>query len=188
MGRRKTTSISKHNEQDYNLFRNHKSYDDGQNQFLAMLGECQRIIFNICLLYTDRQYDNMRDLYQEIVYNLWKAWPRYREECKESTWVYSIALKTAVQSCREKAKHPEVITIDESVLETLADEESNRCYDKLYRLIDSLDDDEKNLVFLYLDRHPLKEIATITGCSEDAVKKRISRLKIKLQKMKNLEK
>lgn len=187
MGRSTMSPNNDHSRNGFNLFKGQLASTEEQRRFLAMLGECQSVIFNICLLFTNRQYDSVQDMYQDIVYNLWKAWPSFRKRSSEATWVYSIALKTAVQAQRDSTKRPVLFAINDKILETLADEDANLRYDKLYKLIDRLDSEEKKLIFLYIDRHPLKEIADILGISEDAVKQRILRLKNKLQKMKNLE-
>ena len=47
--------------------------DKREEQFLEMLARCERTVFKVCLFYTDRQPDNVRDMYQDIVCNLWEA-------------------------------------------------------------------------------------------------------------------
>ena len=51
---------------------------------MEMLARCERTLFKVCLLYTNWQPDNVRDMYQDIVCNLWQAWPNFRHESKEN--------------------------------------------------------------------------------------------------------
>ena len=58
--------------------------DQRESEFMEMLARCERTLFKVCLFYTDRQPDNVRDMYQDIVCNLWQAWPSFRHESKEN--------------------------------------------------------------------------------------------------------
>ncbi|MBQ6157245.1 MAG: sigma-70 family RNA polymerase sigma factor [Bacteroidales bacterium] len=78
--------------------------DQRESEFMEMLARCERTLFKVCLFYTDRQPDNVRDMYQDIVCNLWQAWPSFRHESKANTWVYRVALNTAV--ARRQPTHP----------------------------------------------------------------------------------
>lgn len=51
---------------------------------MEMLARCERMLFKVCLFYTDRQPDNVCAMYQDIVCNLWQAWPSFRHESKEN--------------------------------------------------------------------------------------------------------
>ena len=71
-----------------------------QKDFLEMLNQCQGIVMKVCLCFTDRQPANIDDLYQDIVSELWTSYPRFRQESKPSTWVYAVALNTALMRHR----------------------------------------------------------------------------------------
>lgn len=158
-----------------------------EEEFLKILHNSQRIIFNICLTFTNRQPDNVRDLYQDIVCNIWAAWKSFRYQSSPQTWIYRIALNTATGNLRRHRRAPQIVSIDDSILVTLTDPEENKLYDELYHLIDLLDNEDKQLLFLYLDRHSMKEIAQIVQSTEDAVKHRIMRLKRKLINLKEAQ-
>ena len=149
-----------------------------------MLRRSRRIIYGICLAFTDRQPDNVDDLYQEIVCNLWRGWPKFRGESNPTSWVYRIALNTAGMELRKRKRREryEFIPIDESLLDLLSEEIDPR-REELYELIDQLPDDEKKLLFLYLDHLSHAQIAEITGTTEDAVKQHIYRVKQKLVRL-----
>ena len=58
--------------------------DQRESESMEMLARCERTLFKVCLFYTDRQPDNVRDMYQDIVCNLWQAWTSFRHESKEN--------------------------------------------------------------------------------------------------------
>jgi RNA polymerase sigma-70 factor, ECF subfamily len=72
-----------------------------QNEFLTMLNENQGIVRKVCHLY-GRDEAGREDLYQEIVIQLWKAYGSFRGESKLSTWMYRIALNTAISDLRKQ--------------------------------------------------------------------------------------
>ena len=155
--------------------------DTRQHQeFLQMLRQCEGTIVKVCLCFTNRQADEIRDLYQEIACTLWEAWPSFRGGSDPNTWVTSIALNVAAQEKRRRKQLPQFVELDESLYDSLADEASDQRYRRLYELIDRLGDEDRKLLFLYLDRKRLREIAKMTGYSETAVKQRLYRIKKKL--------
>lgn len=157
-------------------------------EFLKMLRHCEGTLIKVCLYFTDRSRDDFRDLYQEIACTLWEAWPTFRGESDLNTWVTRIALNVAGQEIRKRKRLPQFVELDESFYDTLADEATDLRYHRLYDLIDRLDDDdERKLLFLYLDRKRLREIAEITGTTKTAVKQKLYRIKQKLNALKTAE-
>lgn len=155
------------------------------SEFLKMLRHCEGTLIKVCLYFTDRSRDDFRDLYQEIACTLWEAWPTFRGESDLNTWVTRIALNVAGQEIRKRKRLPQFVELDESFYDTLADEATDLRYHRLYDLIDRLDDDDdRKLLFLYIDRHPLREIADITGTTEAAVKQRLYRIRQQLIEIK----
>ena len=157
-----------------------------QTEFLQRLRHCEGTLTKVCLYFTDRRRDDFRDLYQEIACTLWEAWPTFRGESDLNTWVTRIALNVAGQEIRKRKRLPQFVELDESFYDTLADEATDIRYHRLYDLIDRLDDDdERKLLFLYLDRKRLREIAEITGTTETAVKQKLYRIRQQLIEIKN---
>ena len=154
--------------------------DQRESEFMEMLARCERTLFKVCLFYTDRQPDNVRDMYQDIVCNLWQAWPNFRHESKENTWVYRVALNTAVSQLRKRSRTPSFVLLTDEMVATLADLKHEELAESLYRLIDFLGKADKSLILLYLDKIPYDQIAEIVGISEAAARKRVERIKQKL--------
>jgi RNA polymerase sigma factor (sigma-70 family) len=154
-----------------------------QSQFLALIGEQQGIIHKICRVYRDSKEDR-EDLFQEIVFQLWKSAPTFEGRAKFSTWMYRIALSTAIANYRKKKPNilytPILPNPKEEQQET--DEQRERLFDALTKLKDA----DKALITLYLEDLSYQEIALITGITETNVGVKLNRIKNKIQQLLNI--
>jgi len=155
-----------------------------EQPFLDMMREHQGIIHKVCRLYRDRPEDR-EDLFQEITYQLWKSFPGYRGESKPSTWMYRIALNTAIASYRKKGPALSY----ESVLPDYPDEEQSEelviRQEKLFSVLKQLNDSEKAIIALYLDEFSYRQIAEVIGTSENNIGVKLNRIKNKIQQLLN---
>lgn len=155
------------------------------NEFKEMLRRCNSTIMKVCLSFTDRRPENIRDLYQEIACTIWESWSEFRGESEVKTWVTRIALNIAGMEIRKRKRRPQFVEIDESIYESIADESNDPRIQQLYSLIDNLErEEDRKIIFLYIDKYRLREIADMTGLSEAVVKKRVQRIKEKLIELK----
>lgn len=156
-----------------------------EQKFLTLIEENKKIIYKVSLMYTDDQ-DSLDDTYQEIVLNLWTAFPKFRGDSKNSTWVYQIAINTCVSELRKKKSRPlsSPITCD---LEQLMDdsEEYKTNVKELYKLISQLTKLERAVILLWLDEKTYDEIAEVLGTTRTNVGVKINRIKEKLIKLSN---
>ena len=150
-----------------------------KNNFIEIISENEKIILKITSFYTDNKQD-AEDLYQETVLNLWKAFKNFKNQSKISTWIYRIALNTAVTQIRKNKKQPKKTTLNEQIQE-INIEKHNNLLDKLHKQIRKLNELEKALILLYLENKNYETISEITGLSETNVATRISRIKQKLK-------
>lgn len=154
-----------------------------RNEFIRIINENNAIISKICFGYTNN-YEDRRDLKQDIIIQLWKAYPSFNHQSQISTWIYRIALNTAISNFRRTKR-----TIQESALsqsnyqipDTNENKELNDNIAILYQLIHKLNDLDKAIMLLYLDDRSYKEIAEIVGISETNVATKINRIKSKLR-------
>lgn len=129
--------------------------------------------------------DDSSDLYQDIVAQLWKAWKGFRGEAKISTWIYRIALNTAISGFRKQKRNPLKNSLDAGKL-TIEQEDNlkkKEDIDTLYMAIDMLSDVEKAMMMLYLDEVPYEEIASIMGITQNNVRVKMLRIREKLRKI-----
>ncbi len=155
-----------------------------RDKFVSIVKEHQRLIYKVCYTYC-KDSELRKDLEQDVLEQLWKSLPRFDGRVKISTWIYQVALNTAFLFHRKEFKHAaNRATIDESVL-TITDSSSNYEMDekvaRLHRFIGDLDELDKALMLLYLDKNKHKDIAEILGISETNVATKISRIKVRLR-------
>jgi RNA polymerase sigma factor (sigma-70 family) len=153
-----------------------------ENEFLKSIKEHQKIIYKICGIYRDRREDQ-EDLFQEIVYQLWKSYPSFKGESKISSWIYRIALNTAMAVYRKARPRIDYVEeLPERIIPFNENRESEK-QEQLFWILRHLNDPEKALVSLYLEDFSYQEIAEITGISESNVGVRLNRIKNKLKQI-----
>ena len=156
-----------------------------ENDFLELISEQKRTIYKVCYVYAKDQ-DDLNDLFQEVVLNLWKGFPRYRGDSKLSTWVYRIAMNTCITFLRRSSTRPSTIPITADVAGSLIEEEGKTGQlRELYRLINQLGKLERALILLWLEERSYQEMADILGISKGNVAVKLTRVKDKLKKMSN---
>ncbi|SFD61285.1 RNA polymerase sigma-70 factor, ECF subfamily [Chitinophaga sp. CF118] len=149
-----------------------------EDEFLQMIRQHQGIIHKVCRLYRDSPEDR-QDLFQEIVYQLWKAFPSFEGRAKLSSWMYRIALNTALASFR---KHRPEITYPVALPEQVADPSGgNLQQELLFAALKQLNDSEKAIIALYLEDMSYQEIAAIIGIDENYVGVKLNRIKTKIK-------
>jgi RNA polymerase sigma-70 factor (ECF subfamily) len=158
-----------------------KEMKNNEQEFITFVNENRSIIYKICFLYSNK-FQSHDDLYQEVVINLWNAWPKFRGDCKVQTWVYRIALNTCVSFLRRSKLRPDSIPLTRSI-EAIADEGDIAKINELYRLIGNLGKLEKAIVLLYIEERSHDEIAGIIGISRSNVAVKLFRIKEKLKLM-----
>ncbi|RCH53789.1 RNA polymerase subunit sigma-70 [Mucilaginibacter hurinus] len=151
-------------------------------QFLTLIKEHQGIIHKICRLYRDSEEDR-EDLFQEITFQLWNSRISFKGDAKVSTWMYRITLNTAIAAYRKRKPEVQFREVLPDMAEEQPDEELALRQDKLFAALKTLDDSEKAVITLYLDDCSYKQIAEITGITENNVGVRLNRIKSKLQKL-----
>ncbi len=129
-------------------------------------------------------HDDCQDLYQDIVAQLWKAWGSFRGEAKISTWIYRIALNTAISGFRKQKKSPQKVDLTPESLELPQQEDTQQKKEDLELLhlaINKLSEVEKAMVMLYIDEVSYEEIANIMGITQNNVRVKMLRIREKLK-------
>lgn len=155
-----------------------------EQQFINMIRKNERVIYKLCSFYTSDELP-IEDLYQEVVCNLWAAYPNYRNESSESTWIYRIALNTCISGIRKDKRRPKGVSISVFQDTITAPENMSEEIGEMYRLIHQLKTLEKAIVLLWLEEKPYQEIADITGLTVSNVATKLKRSKEKLKEMSN---
>jgi RNA polymerase sigma-70 factor (ECF subfamily) len=151
-----------------------------EKQFLQLIEQHQGIIHKICRLYRDTREDR-EDLFQEIVFELWKSAPTFSGKANFSTWMYRVALSTAIVSFRKKKPNIVYTPLLPDTPEVM--QNSKPQTEQLFEALKKLNDGDKALITLYLEEVSYKEIAEITGITENNVGVRLNRIKNKIQQL-----
>ena len=153
--------------------------------FVAALHEYQPLLRRVARLYC-QDADDRQDLFQEMVLQLWRAWPRYVPQpgAKLSTWLYRIALNVAISNLRQRTRRPAPAALDAEALAVAQAPETDFDADdraQLYRAIARLSEVDKAFVLLYLEDRPYEEMADILGITQNNVRVKMHRVQEKLR-------
>jgi RNA polymerase sigma-70 factor, ECF subfamily len=141
------------------------------------------ILYKICRMYGATEPDR-QDLFQEIVIQLWRAYPSFRGEAKFSTWLYRIALNTAISDLRKQRRHLTSVDLDQLQIQDIQyNTEQEEQLQSLYAAINRLTEVEKALTMLYLEDKSYVEMEEILGIPQNNLRVKMNRIKEKLRKM-----
>lgn len=158
-----------------------------ENKFVKELQSNQGIIHKICRAYTKGEAQH-KDLFQEISIQLFRAYPKFRGQSKFSTWMYRVAINTAISLYRKSKRSIKTSEIFDNLKELEYkdyDDTKDRQVAQLYKAINQLNDIEKALVLMYLDDKPYAEISKILGISQVNARVKMNRAKVKLKNILN---
>ncbi len=160
-----------------------------EKEFIQIVQKNQGIIHKVCNIYCDVQEDR-NDLFQEIVAQLWKSFPTFQNRSKFSTWMYRVALNTAITSFKKAKRRPDQnrLTYDNFQIEDDSyDTETEENIKQLHRAVAQLSGVEKSIVLLFFENKKYEEIAEITGITQNYVRVKMNRIKKKLKKLMTTE-
>ncbi len=152
--------------------------------FSELIQKNQAIIHKITRVYENGWADR-EDLFQEICLQLWKSYPNFREEAQFSTWMYRVALNTAISNIR-KSKNSisfEPLRDTDRISDEKSDEKEK--LKLLYHAISKLNRIDKAIILLWLEEKNYEEIASIMGTSKTNVSVKLVRIKRKLEELVN---
>lgn len=156
-----------------------------EQEFLRLLNAHPALLYKVCRLYAPAG-DDRQDLFQEIVLQLWRAFPQFRGAARPSTWLYSVALNTAITNFRRAQRRPRPAALSDALLRQLPDLRDSLADERhaqLYAAIAQLSAVEKALMALYLDDHSYAEIAATLGLSVSHVGVKLLRTRAKLEQL-----
>lgn len=157
--------------------------NDLQTKFLNMVTQHQGIIHKVCYTYCDSE-EERHDLFQEVTLQLWRSFGKFRGDSKPTTWMYRVALNTAISGFRKRSRRPQETELSDYVLNLPAPEGDADYAEKrslLYQAIGRLSEIERAVVMLYLEEKSYEEIAEIMGITVNYVGVKLNRIKAKLK-------
>lgn len=146
--------------------------------FIDGLEQNKEAIFRVCKAYAVT-HEDAKDLFQEVLINIWQALPSFQNRSSISTWMYRITINVCLRAKQKDDKRKKMFRSAEGMkIEHIhfSSQEDDR-YSALYSCIKKLNDTDKSLVLLYLEDLSYKEISAITGLSDNHVAVKIMRIK-----------
>lgn len=149
-----------------------------EKEFSQVINDNQGLIIKISRMYTNTLEDE-QDLFQEIVLQLWRSYDTFKGQSKISTWMYRVALNTAITLFRKTTKSPKTDELQDFHYQHTEyfDDEKQHQISTLYKVIKMLPNVERAIVMMYLDDLPYREISENLGISEVNARVKMNRLK-----------
>lgn len=154
-----------------------------EKDFASLIRQHSRIINKVSYFYANDKLP-FDDLRQEIYVNIWLGLKQFRGDSKMSTWIYRVAVNSALMALRSSKPKIETVSLNFGLLDisSEADDVQRENLQALQSLINRLEDIEKAIMLLWLDEHSYDEIADIIGLKRNTVAVKIHRIKDKLSK------
>ena len=150
-----------------------------EQKFLGLIEQHKGILYKISRMYSDDE-ESQKDLFQEILYQLWRSYPSFKKESKFSTWMYRVALNTAITALKKEKKKLKYGRLEQTLNVISETNESSRIT-WFYETIQQFSKIEKAVIFLHLENFSHKEIGMQLGISEGNARVRLNRIKNKLK-------
>lgn len=153
-------------------------------EFAQIVKEHKGTIYTVCYMFSKDEAE-VSDLFQDILVNLWKGFPKFRGESSAGTWIYRVSLNTCISAERKKKRKAETIplTMDINLFED--SDEDTRQVRMLRERIGRLGPFDRAIVLLWLENLSYDEIGAIVGISAKNVSVRLVRIREQLKKMSN---
>ena len=153
-------------------------------QFTRMVKEYRKTIYTVCYFFS-KDTEEVNDLYQEILINLWRGFPNYRGESSLKTWIWRVSLNTCSNQERKKKSRIQTVPLSIDIDLYNDDDAGSRQIQMLYDRINRLDVFDRAIILLWLENMTYQDIADVVGISVSNVTTRLFRIKEQLKSMSN---
>ncbi len=157
---------------------------DIELQFTKMVNEYRKTIYTVCYFYS-KDTEEVNDLYQEILINLWKGFEKFRGESSLKTWIWRVSLNTCNNQERKKKSSVQTIPLSIDIDLYNDDDVQSKQIQMLYDRINRLDVFDRAIILLWLENMNYQDIADVVGISLSNVTTRLFRIKEQLKSMSN---
>ena len=153
-----------------------------EQEFEQLVRAHKATVYAVCYLFSKDQ-DEVADLFQECLINLWKSWAGYEGRSDVKTWIYRVSLNVCVSLDRKRKRHSTVpLTMDINPYEE--DNQNSQQMERLRQRINQLPPYDRAIVLLWLENISYEEIGAIVGITAKNVSVRLVHIKEQLKKMK----
>lgn len=157
--------------------------DSLKTDFTRMVKECRSTVYTVCYMFS-KDEDEVADLFQDILINLWKGFANFRGDSGVSTWVWRVSLNTCISTQRKRRKM-NLVPLDMDINLFADDDEDTKQIRMLKERISALGPFDRAIVLLWLENLSYEEIGAIVGITAKNVSVRLFRIKEQLKKIPN---
>lgn len=150
-----------------------------EEQFNRLVSDHKKTIYSVCYMFSNQSYE-VEELFQETLIRLWTGFESFAGRSEERTWVYRVALNTAINLHKSKKRRVHTMPLTFDIEALPPDDAKSRQVRQLHDIIAQLDPMDKALVQLWLDDLSYADIGAIMGITPSNVGSRLMRIKEKL--------
>jgi RNA polymerase sigma-70 factor (ECF subfamily) len=152
-----------------------------ESKFAQTIKQNKSTIYTVCYMFS-KDADEVNDLFQEAVINLWRGFEGFKGKSDVKTWIYRVTLNTCISLDRKKRRAAtEPLNVNINLFEDR--DEDTRQIDRLHKRIGRLGPFDRAIVLLWLENMSYEEIGQVVGISTTSVSTRLYRIKEQLKKM-----
>ncbi|MGM9758520.1 MAG: RNA polymerase sigma factor [Parabacteroides sp.] len=153
-----------------------------ETEFTHMVKQHKSTIYTVCYMFS-KDTDEVNDLFQEVLINLWKGYASFQGKSELSTWIWRVSLNTCISYDRKKKLHTEPLSMEINLFKDK--DEDTRQIQLLHKRIHQLKPFDRAIVLLWLENLSYEEIGAIVGITARNVGVRLFRIKEELKNMSN---
>jgi RNA polymerase sigma-70 factor (ECF subfamily) len=155
-----------------------------EEQFARLVREHKNTIYTVCYMFSQDE-EEVNDLFQETLINMWKGIDGFREESKISTWIYRVALNTCLLQERKKKKEVKTVPLSMDINFFEDNDANSSQVRQLHERIGKLGLVDRAIVMMWLEDMSYDEIGAVMGISAQNVGVKLFRIKEQLKKIHN---
>lgn len=156
--------------------------ENKDNEFEQVVKKHKSTIYTVCYMFS-KDKDEVDDLFQDVLINMWKGFDNFRGESKLDTWIWRVALNTCISDDRKKKRRGETVPLDISMNLYADNDDDSKQIRMLYDRINKLGVIDRAIVLLWLENMSYDEIGAIIGITPKNVSVKLVRIKQQLMKM-----
>ena len=153
-----------------------------EKDFANIVRKHKSTIYTVCYMFS-QDNDEVEDLFQETLINLWKGFAQFRGDSSPATWIWKVSLNTCISFDRKKRRRGESVPLSMSINLFEDDDNDSRQIEMLRKRINQLGPFDRALVLLWLENLSYEEIGEIVGITAKNVSVRLVRIREQLKKM-----
>lgn len=157
---------------------------ENELEFNRIVKANKAAIFTVCYLFSKDQ-DEVNDLFQETLINLWRGFDGFQGKCDVKTWIWRVSLNTCLTFERKKKRRVDTLPLTMDINLFTDTDDDTKQVQMLYRRINKLGVLDRAIILLWLENMSYEEIGEIIGISTKNVSVKLVRIKEQLKKMSN---